>query len=164
MALRAHTPAGAAGGEKRGGLADSVQVRNAADLAQLSPCLVNIVGSGGDVLGVALYNRHSTIAARVLSEAAFVPIDAAFFAERLRRCLAYRERWFSEPFYRLAHAEASNARWSEIGQSGGSEMVCMHELGSPPMPQHWNWLLRPQSAQSCVASHSGASSHTTLPS
>jgi 23S rRNA (cytosine1962-C5)-methyltransferase len=33
-------------------------------------------------------------------------IDAAFLAERFRRALDLRMRLFSEPFYRLIHAEA----------------------------------------------------------
>mmetsp|Transcript_75940 Transcript_75940/g.217455 ORF Transcript_75940/g.217455 Transcript_75940/m.217455 type:complete len:504 (-) Transcript_75940:179-1690(-) len=82
------------------------EVKNAKALSQLSPCLVNVLSEEGDVLGVALYNKHGSIAGRVLSEQAFVQIDADFFAERLRRCLAYRERLYREPFYRLAHGEA----------------------------------------------------------
>ena len=42
----------------------------------------------------------------MLSSTAYVQIDATFFAERLRRALAYRERLFAEPFYRLVHGEA----------------------------------------------------------
>ncbi|CAK0836602.1 unnamed protein product, partial [Prorocentrum cordatum] len=60
-------------------------VRDPAELGQHPPCLVNLQSSDGEALG---------------------QIDAAFFAERLRSCLAYRERLFPEPFYRLAHGEA----------------------------------------------------------
>lgn len=82
------------------------EVRNPDALAQLSPCLVNVADMDGEVLGVALYSKQATIAARVLSEHAFVQVDAAFFADRFRRCLERRELFFAEPFYRLAHAEA----------------------------------------------------------
>uniref|UniRef100_A0A7S1RDW8 PUA domain-containing protein n=1 Tax=Alexandrium catenella TaxID=2925 RepID=A0A7S1RDW8_ALECA len=81
-------------------------VRDPEAIAQYSPCLANVQSSDGQSLGVALYNRHGTITARMLSQSAYVQVDTAFFAERLRECLAYRERLFPEPFYRLAHGEA----------------------------------------------------------
>lgn len=73
-----------------------------------SPCLVNVQAFDGEVLGVALYNRCATIAARLLSTSAFVPVDTGFFVDRLRRSLAYRDRLFPEPFYRLVHGEADS--------------------------------------------------------
>lgn len=99
------------------------EVKNGVALANLPPCLVNVVAEDGDVLGVALYNRHATIAARVLSERAFVQIDAAFFAARLRRCLAYRESLYREPFYRLAHGEADGLPGLTIDRYGDHLVV-----------------------------------------
>ncbi|MEM9349550.1 MAG: class I SAM-dependent rRNA methyltransferase [Pseudomonadota bacterium] len=52
------------------------------------------------------FNAASKIAGRVLSRECSVVIDAAWVAERLRVALALREQVYSEPFYRLVHAEA----------------------------------------------------------
>lgn len=79
---------------------------NAEELVNRSPCLVNVEAADGEALGVALYNRSGPLPVRMLSRQAFVRVDARFFAERFERALRYRERLFSEPFYRLAHAEA----------------------------------------------------------
>ena len=81
-------------------------VRDPRELGQHPPCLVNLQSSDGEALGVALYNGRGTIAARLLSDRTYLQVDAAFFAARLRSCLAYRERLFPEPFYRLVHGEA----------------------------------------------------------
>ncbi|CAE7881277.1 psbV, partial [Symbiodinium necroappetens] len=84
----------------------SKAVRNPEALQAFTPCLVNVEATDGDVLGVALYSGLGSIAARMLCTTAYVRIDAAFFAARLQKCLAYRERLFPEPFYRLVHGEA----------------------------------------------------------
>ncbi|CAK8993537.1 unnamed protein product [Durusdinium trenchii] len=78
------------------------------DLEHRPHCLVNVEASDGEVLGVALYNRNSSIALRILSRTAYVRVDAGFFAQRLSAALQYRERLFAEPFYRLAHGEADH--------------------------------------------------------
>jgi len=98
-------------------------VREPDALAQYSPCLVNVEASDGEPLGVALYNRHGTITARMLSQAAYTQVDTAFFAERLRQCLTYRERLFPEPFYRLVHGEADGLPGLVIDRYG--DHVCL---------------------------------------
>ena len=68
--------------------------------------LVTLIDAGDEALGVATFNPHSLIAARLLSRAPDARIDAAFLAGRLRHALALREALFAEPCYRLIHAEA----------------------------------------------------------
>merc|ERR1719476_28819 len=70
-----------------------------------------------------MYNRHSTIAGRILSEHAFVQIDSGFFAERLKRCLEYREGLYREPFYRLVHGEADGLPGLVVDRYG--DHVCI---------------------------------------
>jgi 23S rRNA (cytosine1962-C5)-methyltransferase len=67
---------------------------------------VRLVDSGGAPLGVATFNPHTLIAARLLTADAGAVIGQAFLEERLRQALALRERLFDRPFYRLVHAEA----------------------------------------------------------
>lgn len=60
----------------------------------------------GKPLGVGSYNPHTLIAFRLFSRDAHALIDEEFFACRIGRALALRERLYPEPFYRLLHAEA----------------------------------------------------------
>lgn len=68
--------------------------------------LVRLESAHGKPLGVAGFNRHALIAARLLSRDPDAVIDAGFLAERLSAALALRETLFDRPFYRLVHAEA----------------------------------------------------------
>ncbi|CAE8621712.1 unnamed protein product [Polarella glacialis] len=94
-----------------------------------SPCLVNVQASDGEMLGVALYNAQGTIAARMLSTSAFQRIDADFFADRLRKCLSYRERLFADPYYRLVHAEADGLPGLIIDRYGDQLVVQPNAAG-----------------------------------
>ncbi len=67
---------------------------------------VRLLDAGGTPLGIATFNPHTLIAARLLSTDPATVIDGAFFADRLGRALALRDRLFDRPYYRLVHAEA----------------------------------------------------------
>lgn len=76
-------------------------------LRQLAPGeIVRVYAADGRGLGLATYNHHSLIAARLLSRDLRENIDRDFFVRRLRRALAVREQLIGAPFYRLVHAEA----------------------------------------------------------
>lgn len=67
--------------------------------------VVRVVAADGQVLGMAHFNPHTLIAARMLNK--FVePVDEAFWAKRLSQALAMRDQLFDKPYYRLVHAEA----------------------------------------------------------
>lgn len=68
--------------------------------------LVALATANGKSLGVASFNPHTLIAARILHRDAAIRIDRDFFAARLERALALRHRLYPEPYYRLIHAEA----------------------------------------------------------
>lgn len=68
--------------------------------------LVTLVDAGDERLGVATFNPHSLIAARVLDRNAEAVVDRAFLAERLGRCVALRDLMFPTPHYRMVHSEA----------------------------------------------------------
>lgn len=68
--------------------------------------LVVLAAPSGETVGVAGFNPHSLIAARLIDRMPKTVIDTDYLAERLRRCLAMREALFDAPFYRLVHAEA----------------------------------------------------------
>lgn len=68
--------------------------------------LVGLIDAGDERLGVATFNPHSLIAARVLSRVPDTVVDAGFVAARLRRALDLRDLLFPTPHYRLIHSEA----------------------------------------------------------
>src|SRR3546814_8450821 len=54
--------------------------------------LVRLCDPQGHYLATAFFNRHTLIAARVLTRVEAVAIDTGFLAPRLRHALAIRER------------------------------------------------------------------------
>jgi 23S rRNA (cytosine1962-C5)-methyltransferase len=85
----------------------SNEVRMDAAAKALSPgTLVTLRRADDTALGVAMFNPHSLIAARLLDRDAGRAIGRRFLARRLERALRLRDRLFELPYYRLAHAEA----------------------------------------------------------
>jgi 23S rRNA (cytosine1962-C5)-methyltransferase len=68
--------------------------------------LVTLMDAGDEKLGVATFNPHSLIAARVLDRRAATVVDSGFLAGRLTSALKLRETLFPGPYYRLIHSEA----------------------------------------------------------
>jgi 23S rRNA (cytosine1962-C5)-methyltransferase len=68
--------------------------------------LVTLRKAGGEALGVGTFNAHTLVAARILDRDAKRRIDREFFAARLESALTLRRRLYTEPHYRLVHAEA----------------------------------------------------------
>lgn len=68
--------------------------------------LVRLIDAGGECLGIATFNPHSLIAARVISRDETKPIDQDFLVGLLDAARALRESLFPRPFYRLVHSEA----------------------------------------------------------
>jgi 23S rRNA (cytosine1962-C5)-methyltransferase len=66
--------------------------------------LVRIERLNGGPVGVAMFNPHTLIAARMLVRG-HADIDAQGIGQRIGRALAVRERLFTAPYYRLVHAE-----------------------------------------------------------
>ena len=81
-------------------------VMDAAAKALPPGSLVTLRQAGGEALGVATFNPHTLVAARILDREAKRRIDRDFFAARLERALTLRRRLYGEPHYRLVHAEA----------------------------------------------------------
>ncbi len=81
-------------------------VMDAAAKALAPGTLVTLRRADERPFGVAMFNPHSLIAARLLDRDAGRAIDKRFFARRLERALRLRERLYDRPYYRLVHAEA----------------------------------------------------------
>jgi 23S rRNA (cytosine1962-C5)-methyltransferase len=74
-------------------------------------------------LGAAAFNPASKIAVRMLDRDPAAVIDASWFASRLSRALALRERLYDAPFYRLVHAEVDGLPGVVIDRFGDAAVV-----------------------------------------
>ncbi len=74
-------------------------------------------------LGLVTVNTASKIIARMLDRDPAAAIDENWFAVRLTRALALRERLFDAPFYRLVHAEADGLPGIVIDRFGDTAVI-----------------------------------------
>jgi 23S rRNA (cytosine1962-C5)-methyltransferase len=85
----------------------SNELRMDAATKALAPgSLVTLRRADESALGVAMFNPHSLIAARLVDRDAARPIGRRLFFRRIERALRLRDRLFETPYYRLVHAEA----------------------------------------------------------
>lgn len=75
-------------------------------LVTLRRAAVSSAGEAEHPLGVAMFNPHTLLAARLLDRDAARPIGRRFFLRRFERALRLRGRLYDKPYYRLIHAEA----------------------------------------------------------
>lgn len=74
-------------------------------------------------IGLVTVNTGSKIVARMLDADPDAEIDRAWFAARLTRALALRERLYDAPFYRLVHAESDGLPGVVIDRFGAVAAV-----------------------------------------
>ncbi|MEL7180749.1 MAG: class I SAM-dependent rRNA methyltransferase [Pseudomonadota bacterium] len=74
-------------------------------------------------MGVVTVNPASKIICRMLDQDPDAVIDQTWFAARLTRALAHRARLYTEPFYRLVHAEADGLPGIIIDRFGDLAVV-----------------------------------------
>ena len=121
----------------------SNEIDMSAETKALAPgSLVRLDPHEGAALGVATFNPHSLIAARILAQDPETPIDREFFAARLGRALALRARLFDEPFYRLVHAEGDGLPGLVVDRYG-DVLVCQSgSAGMDRLAEGWLAALR----------------------
>lgn len=90
---------------------------------------VTLTTAGGERLGVAFFNPHTLIAARVLTTDADIAIDRAFFAGGFAAALRLRQRLYAEPYYRLVHAEADGLPAVIVDRMGDVLVVQLNAAG-----------------------------------
>ncbi len=90
---------------------------------------VTVIGSDGRALGVASFNPHSLIAARVLDRNAAQRIDTEFLLRHLERAHSLRQHCFRAPYYRLVHAEADGLPGLVIDRFDGTVVVQPNSAG-----------------------------------
>ena len=79
--------------------------------------------------GVATFNPHTLIAARLLDRDTGRAIDRRFFTRRLERALRLRDRLYPAPHYRLVHAEADGLPGLVVDRFGGVLVVQANTAG-----------------------------------
>ncbi|MGD9616961.1 MAG: class I SAM-dependent rRNA methyltransferase [Alphaproteobacteria bacterium] len=79
--------------------------------------------------GVALFNSHALIAARLLDRDPGRTIATRFFSRRIERALRIRERLYPAPYYRLVHAEADGLPGLVIDRFGAVLVVQTNAAG-----------------------------------
>lgn len=74
-------------------------------------------------MGLVTVNPKSKIVARMLDRDTDAALDRAWFEARLTHALALRERLYTEPFYRLVHAEADGFPGVVIDRFGDAAVI-----------------------------------------
>ncbi|MBT8411811.1 MAG: class I SAM-dependent rRNA methyltransferase [Octadecabacter sp.] len=85
--------------------------------------LVQVEDAERRPLGIGTINPVSKIAVRMLDLDESAVIDEAWFAAKLTRALAHRERIYDAPYYRLVHAEADGLPGVVIDRFGDTAVI-----------------------------------------
>lgn len=91
--------------------------------------IVRLMAPTGKIVGVAHFNPHSLIAARLLSRNKDASIDRAFLERRIARALALREKLYERPYYRLVHAEGDGLPGLVVDRYGELLVVQLNTAG-----------------------------------
>lgn len=91
--------------------------------------LVRLEGDDGVRFGVAMFNPHSLIAARILDRDPDAEIDAGWMRGRLAEAAALRARICDSPFHRLAHAEGDRLPGLIIDRYGEAAVLQANTAG-----------------------------------
>ena len=91
--------------------------------------LVTLRAPGGEALGIATFNPHSLIAARVLTAKSDADINALFIGRRLAHAAELRDRLVGVPYYRLIHAEADGLPGLIVDRFGDALVVQANSAG-----------------------------------
>ena len=109
------------------------EVRMDAAARALPPgTLVTLRRADDSALGVAMFNPHCLLAARLLDRDAGRSIGRRFLARQLERALRLRERLFDEPYYRLVHAEADGLPGLVVDRLRGSSRGAVERRRASP--------------------------------
>jgi len=108
----------------------SNEVRMDAAAKALAPgAVVTLRRADDSALGVAIFNPHTLLAARLFDRDAARPIGRRFFTRRLERALRLRDRLFEHPYYRLVHAEADGLPGLVVDRFAGVLVVQFNAAG-----------------------------------
>ncbi|MBT5111318.1 MAG: class I SAM-dependent rRNA methyltransferase [Rhodospirillaceae bacterium] len=108
----------------------SNEIAMTAEARALPPgSVVSVKGNDGVFHGLAHFNPHALISARIITRRDDAILDAAFFEDRLRRALDLRSRFFTAPYYRLVHAEADGLPGLIVDRYGDTIVLQFNAAG-----------------------------------
>jgi len=91
--------------------------------------IVQLAAASGRPLGVATFNPHTLIAARIVDRDPTSVIDRDFIAARLGAAVGLRHRLYPEPFYRAVHAEADGLPGLVVDRFGDVVVAQLNTAG-----------------------------------
>ncbi|MGH6967732.1 MAG: class I SAM-dependent rRNA methyltransferase [Stellaceae bacterium] len=92
--------------------------------------LVRLAAASGKALGVATFNPHALVAARIVDRDPACIVDRAFIAAQLEAAVALRHRLYAAPFYRAIHAEADGLPGLVIDRFGDVVVAQLNTAGT----------------------------------
>lgn len=117
-------------------LARDVTLTSELELAEPGS-LLELHDPKGRPVGLATFNPHSVIMARLLSRRAEDVPDAAWFHARLATALHQREAWFDVSYYRLVHSEGDGLPGLIIDRFGKVLVVQASTAGMEALRPAW---------------------------
>jgi 23S rRNA (cytosine1962-C5)-methyltransferase len=91
---------------------------------------VRVYDAHGGGLGVGSFNLHSLIAVRLFDRDIATRIDQRFLSDKLTAAAARRHNFFSQPYYRLVHAEGDGLPGFVIDRFADSFVVQANTAGA----------------------------------
>ncbi len=91
--------------------------------------LVWLAEANGKRLGIASFNPHSLIAARLITHDPGESIDRDFWKSRFKRALTIRERLYEASYYRLIHSEADGFPGLIVDRYGDALVLQVNSAG-----------------------------------
>ena len=92
--------------------------------------VTGVVSDAGEWLGQATVNPHALICGRIVTRDRDVAIDHDFLVGRLDAALRLRDRFFDEPYYRLANSEADGLPGVIIDRYGPIVSIQLNRAGA----------------------------------
>jgi 23S rRNA (cytosine1962-C5)-methyltransferase len=110
---------------------------------------VELAAEDGTLIGAGYFNLKSLIAVRLLG-APRTAFDEGFFADRLRHAVALRDAFFSEPYYRLVHAEGDLLPGLVVDRFGDTVVVQITTAGMELLTDTFLSALDSAIAPACI--------------
>jgi 23S rRNA (cytosine1962-C5)-methyltransferase len=110
---------------------------------------IELAAEDGAPLGAGYFNPKSLIAVRLLGPPG-TEFDVSFFSDKLSRALALREAFFSEPYYRLVHAEGDMLPGVVVDRFGDTAVVQVTTAGMERLTAAFLAALDKVVAPACV--------------
>ncbi len=111
--------------------------------------LVELAAEDGTPIGAGYFNAKSLIAVRLLGKPE-TEFGVAFFADRLRRARGLREAFFTEPYYRLVHAEGDLLPGVVVDRFGDTVVIQITTAGMEHLTDAFLSALDEVIAPACV--------------